>query len=174
MPRLIRIFTFAALAMLVLALPSSSLARKSHGKKHKVAHKSDRNRDGLPDRWEKAHKLSLKVNQSGRDQDRDGANNAAEYAAHTNPRNCDSDHDGIKDGKETVGTIASFTDGILVITTAAGLIVAIPALFAYRYLRGVVDLLVVDMEKEAMKLVRAFDQMNSRSQPGARRREAAS
>ena len=49
--------------------------------------------------------------------------------------------------------------GTALITTAAGLIVAIPALFAYRYLRGVVDLLVVDMEKEAMKLVRAFDQM---------------
>ncbi len=63
--------------------------------------------------------------------------------------------------------------GTALITTAAGLIVAIPALFGYRHLRGVVDLLVVDMEKEAMKLVRAFDKMNSRSQTGARRREAA-
>ncbi len=53
--------------------------------------------------------------------------------------------------------------GTALITTAAGLIVAIPSLFAYRYLRGVVDLLVVDMEKEAMKLVRAFDQMSRRA-----------
>jgi biopolymer transport protein ExbB len=42
------------------------------------------------------------------------------------------------------------------ITTAAGLSVAIPALIAYRYLRGQVDALVVDMEKEAMKLIDAL------------------
>jgi len=39
------------------------------------------------------------------------------------------------------------------ITTAAGLMVAIPALMAYRYLRGKVDALVVTMEQEALKLV---------------------
>jgi len=64
--------------------------------------------------------------------------------------------------------------GTALITTAAGLIVAIPALFAYRYLRGVVDLLVVEMEKEAMKLVRAFDQMQKRTERVSRRRDAAS
>jgi biopolymer transport protein ExbB len=64
--------------------------------------------------------------------------------------------------------------GTALITTAAGLIVAIPALFAYRYLRGLVDVLVVDMEKEAMKLVRAFDQMGRRAERSSRRREAAS
>jgi biopolymer transport protein ExbB len=64
--------------------------------------------------------------------------------------------------------------GEALITTAAGLIVAIPALFGYRYLRGVVDLLVVDMEKEAMKLVQAFDRRGSQPQAAARRREAAS
>jgi biopolymer transport protein ExbB len=42
------------------------------------------------------------------------------------------------------------------ITTAAGLSVAIPSLIAYRYLRGQVDALVVEMEKEAMKLVDAL------------------
>jgi biopolymer transport protein ExbB len=42
------------------------------------------------------------------------------------------------------------------ITTAAGLSVAIPALMGYRYLRGRVDGLVVEMEKEAMKLVDAL------------------
>ncbi|MCC7198302.1 MAG: MotA/TolQ/ExbB proton channel family protein [Gammaproteobacteria bacterium] len=47
--------------------------------------------------------------------------------------------------------------GEALITTAAGLIVAIPALVAYRYLRGKVDALVIDMEKEAMKLVQALD-----------------
>ena len=77
--------------------------------------------------------------------------------------------EGVGDPQVLAGGI-----GTALITTAAGLIVAIPSLFAYRYLRGVVDLLVVDMEKEAMKLVRAFDQMQKRTERGARRREAAS
>lgn len=47
------------------------------------------------------------------------------------------------------------------ITTAAGLSVAIPALMGYRYLRGRVDGLVVEMEKEAMKLVEALQYRKS-------------
>jgi biopolymer transport protein ExbB len=39
------------------------------------------------------------------------------------------------------------------ITTVGGLIVAIPALVGYRYLRGRIERLVVQMEKEAMRLV---------------------
>lgn len=39
------------------------------------------------------------------------------------------------------------------ITTAAGLSVAIPALMGYRYLRGRIDGLVVQMEKEALKFL---------------------
>ncbi|HET7308066.1 MAG TPA: MotA/TolQ/ExbB proton channel family protein [Gammaproteobacteria bacterium] len=39
------------------------------------------------------------------------------------------------------------------VTTAAGLAVAIPALIAYRYLRGRIEYLVVMMEQEAIKLV---------------------
>ena len=77
--------------------------------------------------------------------------------------------EGVGDPKVLAGGI-----GTALITTAAGLIVAIPSLFAYRYLRGVVDLLVVDMEKEAMKLVRAFDRLNRRVERGQRRRDAAS
>jgi biopolymer transport protein ExbB len=42
------------------------------------------------------------------------------------------------------------------ITTAAGLSVAIPALIGYRYLRGKVDALVIQMEKEAVTLVEAL------------------
>lgn len=42
------------------------------------------------------------------------------------------------------------------ITTAAGLTVAIPALLGYRYFRNRVDTLVIDMEKEAIKLVDAL------------------
>ena len=39
------------------------------------------------------------------------------------------------------------------ITTAAGLSVAIPALIGYRYLRGRIDGLVVEMEKETLKFL---------------------
>lgn len=108
-----------ALAMLV-ALPATASAKKHSRHGGKAAHKADRNRDGLPDRWERRNHLSLRVNQAGRDQDRDGANNAAEYAGHTNPRDHDSDDDGMSDGSEDVGTVVSFTDGTLVIT-AGGL-----------------------------------------------------
>lgn len=75
-----------------------------------------------------------------------------------------------------VGDPRSLSGGIgeALITTAAGLIVAIPSLFAYRYLRGLVDALVVDMEKEAMRLVQAFDRSGAHSTTKERRREAAS
>jgi len=43
------------------------------------------------------------------------------------------------------------------VATAAGLCVAIPSLIAYRYLRGRVDGLVVEMEKNALRLVDAVE-----------------
>ena len=43
------------------------------------------------------------------------------------------------------------------ITTAAGLCVAIPALIAYRYLRGRVDRIVIEMEKDAIQLADALE-----------------
>jgi biopolymer transport protein ExbB len=49
------------------------------------------------------------------------------------------------------------------ICTAAGLVVAIPAVMGYRFLRGRVESLVVQMEKEAMKLVAALDQRKAAS-----------
>ncbi|MEO8223246.1 MAG: MotA/TolQ/ExbB proton channel family protein [Gammaproteobacteria bacterium] len=56
------------------------------------------------------------------------------------------------------GDPAALAGGIseALITTAAGLMVAIPALIGYRYLRGRVDALVVQMEKEAIGLVEAL------------------
>ncbi len=64
-----------------------------------------------------------------------------------------------------VGDPGALAGGIseALLTTAAGLAVAIPSLIAYRYLRGKVDELVVDMEQEAMKLVDALS-----GQPGRR------
>jgi biopolymer transport protein ExbB len=51
--------------------------------------------------------------------------------------------------------------GEALITTAAGLTVAIPSLIAYRFLRGKVERLVVQMEKEAMRMVDALDERGS-------------
>jgi biopolymer transport protein ExbB len=58
-----------------------------------------------------------------------------------------------------IGNPTAMASGIAeaLITTAAGLMVAIPAFVVYRYLRGKVDALVIDMEKEALKLVQAID-----------------
>ncbi|MGI9308367.1 MAG: MotA/TolQ/ExbB proton channel family protein [Gammaproteobacteria bacterium] len=57
-----------------------------------------------------------------------------------------------------VGNPAVLAGGIseALITTAAGLSVAIPALIGYRYLRGRVEAIVVQMEKEAITLVEAL------------------
>ncbi len=57
---------------------------------------------------------------------------------------------GVGDPGELAGGISK-----ALITTAAGISVAIPSLIFYRYFRGRVDQLVVDMEEEALKLVDA-------------------
>ena len=108
----------ALLALALMAAVPMTAAAKRHAH-HKSSHarKADRNRDGLPNRWERKNHLSLKVNQAPRDQDRDGANNAAEFAAHTDPHRSDSDDDGVKDGSENAGTVVSFKDGVLVISS---------------------------------------------------------
>ena len=54
-----------------------------------------------------------------------------------------------------VGNPETLAGGISValITTATGLFVAIPSVIFYRYFRGKVNRLVVDMEEQAMKLI---------------------
>jgi hypothetical protein len=100
----------AALA-LVASLVLATLAAAGGG---------DRNRDRIPDSWEKQHRLSLKIDQSRRDQDRDGLNNRGEWRAKLDPRDDDSDDDGIDDGDENAGTVATFTGGVLTIALAKG------------------------------------------------------
>lgn len=58
-------------------------------------------------------------------------------------------------GSVGVGDPKALASGIAeaLITTASGLIVAIPSLIMYRYLRGRVDGLVLEMEREALKVV---------------------
>ena len=95
----------AATCAAALVFPAAGMAR-SHG---------DRNGDRIPDRWERAHHLSLKVNQAKRDQDHDGLRNRAEFMAGDDPRDADSDDDGTKDGKEKAGQVVSFTGGVLIV-----------------------------------------------------------
>jgi hypothetical protein len=106
--------TLCALAAAV-AVAASLLFTAAAG-----ASSSDRNRDRIPDRWEKQHHLSLKVKQTRRDQDHDGLNNLGEYRSQTDPRDGDSDDDGIGDFNENAGTVASFTGGVLTITLGKG------------------------------------------------------
>jgi hypothetical protein len=96
-------------ALALLALPSVAAAK-------------DRNHDRIPDRWEKRHHLSLEVKQTTRDQDRDHLRNRAEFLSGNDPRDRDSDDDGVMDDDENAGRIASFdpASGRLVIDLFGG------------------------------------------------------
>lgn len=91
-------FALALGALALLAMPGLAAAK-------------DRNHDHLPDKWEKRHHLSLKVNQAHKNQDGDSLRNRAEFLAGDNPRDRDSDDDGVMDGSEQAGTVASFDAG---------------------------------------------------------------
>src|SRR3954454_681939 len=103
--RLLTALPLAAVA--ALALPGVAAAR-------------DRNHDGLPDRWETAHHLSLHANQARHDQDRDGLNNRGEFRAGDDPRDADTDGDGVRDGEENAGKVVSFDNGVLTISLFDG------------------------------------------------------
>jgi len=87
-----------SIALLLVAMSGTAAAK-------------DRNHDNIPDRWEKRHDLSLKVNQANRDQDSDDMPNLGEFEGQTDPRDADTDGDGVPDGEENAGEIASFTPG---------------------------------------------------------------
>ncbi|MCC7410722.1 MAG: MotA/TolQ/ExbB proton channel family protein [Gammaproteobacteria bacterium] len=69
---------------------------------------------------------------------------------------------GVGDPSVLAGGIAE-----ALITTAAGLSVAIPTLMFYRYFRGKVNLLVVTMEQEALKMVEVLHGERERGEEGA-------
>lgn len=82
----------AVLAAGFLAFPGAALAA------------TDRNHDGLPDKWERHYHLSLHHDQAKKDQDRDRVRNVDEWRGHTSPRDADSDDDGTTDGLEAPPT----------------------------------------------------------------------
>src|SRR3954454_23792766 len=107
---------------------------------------ADKNRDRIPDKWEKRNHLSLRINQAPKDQDHDSLNNAGEFQDQTDPHNPDSDNDGVSDsqdgdnhdgdeteppapptngdglpgGNDQAGTIASYDEGVLTIEMFKG------------------------------------------------------
>jgi hypothetical protein len=85
--RALRQLALAFAALLVLALPATAVAR-------------DRDHDGLPDRWEKKHHLSVSHASANADPDRDHVDNWNEHREGTDPRDRDSDNDGRRDGRE--------------------------------------------------------------------------
>ena len=93
--RRIELAVAAVLALALAAIPAIGVAK-------------DRNHDNIPDRWERSHHLSLKVNQARRDQDDDALRNRGEFRADMDPRDDDSDGDGVEDGDEGAGTITAF------------------------------------------------------------------
>jgi hypothetical protein len=60
----------------------------------------DRDRDGLPDRWERNHGLSIHRANANADADRDHVDNRNEFREGTSPTRRDSDRDGRRDGHE--------------------------------------------------------------------------
>ncbi len=100
--RILGISVAALVGVLTIALPGTAGAR-------------DRNHDKIPDKWERNHHLSLHKRQTRRDQDRDHLKNRQEFKARTNPHKADTDGDGVPDGEENAGTIASFDGTTLTI-----------------------------------------------------------
>jgi len=84
-----RLLPIAVALVALLLVPSAALAKRG-----------DRNHDRIPDKWERHFHLSLKENQAKRDPDHDGLSNKQEFKDHTNPRNADTDNDGVDDGDE--------------------------------------------------------------------------
>jgi hypothetical protein len=126
--RRLTLFISVALALLVFAIPATASAKRSH---HKTRHSlRDRNHNGIPDRWEK----KFRVHAASGDPDHDGVTNLGEFHNGTNPRDADTDNDGVKDGQddanddgvadgqEQAGVIASFdaTTGKLMVTLVNG------------------------------------------------------
>jgi hypothetical protein len=106
--RIFGISLLAAVGMLaLLAGPSQARTR-------------DRNHDRIPDKWERHYHLSLRVNQARRDQDHDGLTNLAEFRAQDNPRDADSDNNGIADGQENAGKITDITGNTVTVTLFTG------------------------------------------------------
>src|SRR3954453_20114149 len=84
-----RLLVFGVALAALLGVPGAAMA-KSHDSDH----------DKLPDKWEKKFHLSTHKKSAKGDPDRDGLNNLGEFRSRTNPRDKDTDNDGVNDANE--------------------------------------------------------------------------
>ncbi len=70
-----------------------------------------------------------------------------------------------------VGSPTELAGGIskALLTTAAGIIIAVPALIFHRFFRGKINDYAIEMEKEAIKLISATQAVKPKSAPATRR-----
>jgi hypothetical protein len=72
---------------------------------------TDADADGMPDWWEDQFTLNKAANDATQDADTDGVGNLQEYLRLTDPKNADTDGDGLNDGVESgTGVWVSATD----------------------------------------------------------------
>jgi hypothetical protein len=73
---------------------------------------ADSDSDGLPDSWETANGLNVGADDSADDPDNDTLNNLQEYNSGSNPKQADTDADGLTDGDEinSYGTNPTLAD----------------------------------------------------------------
>lgn len=64
---------------------------------------NDKDKDGMPDPWERRCKLDITVNDANGDLDRDGLTNITEFHLGTIPCDADTDNGGEQDGSEVNG-----------------------------------------------------------------------
>ena len=132
------VLPIAAMALTLGALPGLAHAA------------TDRDGDGMADRWEKRYRVSSANGDGDRDRvdnrneyregtsprakdsdgdgrsdgredrDRDRLSNAAEDATGNDPADRDTDNDGIPDGKEQAGVVSAYENGSLTIELATG------------------------------------------------------
>src|SRR5919199_3599665 len=84
-----KLLIVAMFTLALLAVPAAADAKRR-----------DRDHDGLPDKWEKRHHLSVHKANAKKNPDHDGLNNLREFKNHTDPRDADTDNDGLDDGDE--------------------------------------------------------------------------
>ncbi|MCS7089938.1 MAG: LamG-like jellyroll fold domain-containing protein [Verrucomicrobiota bacterium] len=83
-----------------VALPAANIQAQFEAERVQFG-LSDVDNDHLADWWERRYGLSVGVNDAMADPDHDGSNNLQEHQRGTQPRNPDTDGDGLLDGVET-------------------------------------------------------------------------